>query len=276
MNEAKVADDAEAAAFADLYAAAPPQLADALGLQVRRVADATLLIAGAVPVPMFNRAIGLGLREPATAAALSAICDAYREAASKSWWLHWHPQAQPAGFESQLQSRGFAPPARRSWAKMWRGPEAAPEADTSLAVDEAARNEALPTAQAIAAAFEMPPFMPDWIAALSGRPRWRVYTAKAEGAIVGGGCLYVDGEVAWLGMGSILPTHRGLGGQRALMARRIADAIALGARHIVTETGEPIAGEPNPSLDNMRRCGFRKVASRLNYAAPPPVAAGHH
>jgi hypothetical protein len=52
------------------------------------------------------------------------------------------------------------------------------------------------------------------------------------------------------------------------MARRISDAIAAGCRHIVTETGEPVGDEPNPSLSNMMRCGFRKVASRLNFQAP--------
>jgi hypothetical protein len=34
-----------------------------------------------------------------------------------------------------------------------------------------------------------------------------------------------------------------------------------------TETGESIAGEPNPSLRNIRRAGFVQVCSRLNYAA---------
>jgi hypothetical protein len=35
---------------------------------------------------------------------------------------------------------------------------------------------------------------------------------------------------------------------------------------VITETGEPIGDEPNPSLRNMAWCGFVRVASRLNYA----------
>ena len=35
---------------------------------------------------------------------------------------------------------------------------------------------------------------------------------------------------------------------------------------IATETGESIAGEVNPSLNNIRRAGFVQVCSRLNYA----------
>jgi hypothetical protein len=52
------------------------------------------------------------------------------------------------------------------------------------------------------------------------------------------------------------------------MSRRIADAIAGGAAAIATETGEPVSDEPNPSLANMRRCGFACMASRLNLVAP--------
>jgi hypothetical protein len=69
----------------------------------------------------------------------------------------------------------------------------------------------------------------------------------------------------------VLPTHRRRGGQGALMARRIADAGAAGLDWVVTETGEPIAGESNPSLANMARTGFRCVASRLNFECAPPA-----
>lgn len=50
------------------------------------------------------------------------------------------------------------------------------------------------------------------------------------------------------------------------MALRIRAAIAAGCTQITTETGEPVADEPNPSLVNMRYCGFKQVCSRLNDA----------
>ena len=54
------------------------------------------------------------------------------------------------------------------------------------------------------------------------------------------------------------------GGQRALLWRRIDDALAAGCTAVGTETGEPIHDEPNPSLVNMQRCGLRLVCSREN------------
>ena len=51
-------------------------------------------------------------------------------------------------------------------------------------------------------------------------------------------------------------------------AARIGAAISAGCTSIVTETGEPVHDEPNPSLANMARCGFSRVASRLNWESP--------
>ncbi len=114
----------------------------------------------------------------------------------------------------------------------------------------------------------MPAVMAPWLVQLRGRPGWQMYAVTDGREVVGGGCLFLSGELALLGMGCIAASHRRRGGQGALMARRIEAAIAAGARHIFTETGEPAAGESNSSLNNMHRCGFVKVVSRLNFVGP--------
>jgi GNAT superfamily N-acetyltransferase len=270
---AQASDRAEAMAFADVFDAAPAPLRDQLGLERRTIAGATLLMAPRVPTSMLNRAIGLGMgldgtAHAATLADAEAIAEAFRAAGATSWWLHWNPPGRPAGFEADLRAHGWTPPPRRSWAKMLRDTTPPPRFETSLEIDLVRADELGPATQAIARAFEMPPFMGEWLAALHGRPRWRIYVARDGAQPVGGGCVFIDGSLAWLGMGAVLPSHRRRGGHAALMARRIADAIAAGATAIATETGEPVADEPNPSLENMRRCGFACVASRLNFVAP--------
>jgi GNAT superfamily N-acetyltransferase len=218
---------------------------------------------------LFNRVIGLGLDAPADEAAVAALTRIYRDAGARTWWLHWNPHAQPEAMLSHLVAAGFTAPPRRSWAKMLRGSDRAKPVATRLAIAPIRDVQAAAVAAAIAAAFGMPPFMSDWLRALHGRPRWRLYAVTDGVTIAGGGCLYTDGTSAWLGMGSVLEPYRRRGGQRALMARRIDDAIAGGARDIVTETGEAIGDEPNPSLANMAASGFERVASRLNFAGPP-------
>ena len=131
---AQRADAIEAAAFADLYAAAPAALQQRLRLQVRREAGATLLIAPGLPSTMFNRVIGLGNASPASAADVQALRAAYRDAGAASWWLHWTPAvAQPPDFPARLEALGFRLPARRSWAKVMRGCTAPPSKSTARA-----------------------------------------------------------------------------------------------------------------------------------------------
>jgi hypothetical protein len=265
---AQRADEIEALAFADLFAALPAALQPRLGLQVRRVAGATALLARGLPSSMFNRVIGLGAERPAAEADIDALMAAYQEHGGQPWWLHCSPHAQPQDLPQRLLARGFIAPARRSWAKVMRDNAPAPIIASDLQIEPATGATLADTAAAITQAFGMPPFMPAWIAALHGRPGWTVYTVKDAAMAVGGGCLFMAGDTAWLGMGGLLDSHRRRGGQGALMARRIADAIAAGCRHIATEAGEPIGDEPNPSLANMVRCGFVTVGSRLNFEAP--------
>jgi hypothetical protein len=265
---ARISDEVEAQAFIAMWDAAPAGLRERLGLRIERVADATLLLAPGLPSPMFNRALGLGMRERAGIGDVQSIAGIYRQAGCKSWWLHWNPLAEPPGLAQEIEALGFMLPTRRSWAKMLRGPETLPEIATDLRIAPATAAQAAEVARIAVQAFEMPPFMVEWLQQLRTGP-WRMYAVTEGDAVVGGGCLYLQGREAWLGVAAVAPSHRRRGGQGALMARRIADAAAGGAVHIVTETGEPTsAGEANPSLANMRRCGFTTVASRLNYASP--------
>jgi hypothetical protein len=258
----------EAGACREIFAAAPQDLAAALGIRTVEVAGATLLIASGIPDPFFNRVIGLGVHRPATEAELDQVIATYREAGCKKWWLHLTPGAQPAAIPKWLAARGFAPPPRRSWAKMLRATEPPPSFATTLEVRQAMSSEFGATAEAICRAYGMPIAFTPWFESISRRAHWRTYAAIEHGSVVGAGLLYLDGASAWLGAGGVRSEYRGRNAHRVLMAMRIADAIAAGCNRITTETGEPVSDEPNPSLANMQRCGFSKVYSRLNYAAP--------
>src|SRR5262245_26154540 len=261
---ATVTDQVEAAAYADLFEAAPAAVKAALGPSVARIAGMTLLIVPGAPVTIFNRVMGLGLERPARESDVGAVITAYREAGVRTFWVHWNPFAQPAQFPEKLKALGFKEPSRRAWAKVLRGTEPPPRIPTDLTIEPAQSHNVDAAMAAVAQSFGMPPVLAQWLSALHGRRRWQVYVVADQGRPVGGGCLFIDGDRAWLGVAGIAESHRRRGGQGAVMALRIEDAIAAGCTHIVTETGEPVGDEPNPSLSNMKRCGFRQVASRLN------------
>lgn len=264
-REARLVDEVEAAAFRDMCRAAPPDFVQSTGLRSLEAGGATLILAPGIPATMFNRALGLGVFRAATDADLDAVIAEFHGTGCSNFWIHLNPSARPADLESRLVARGFRLARRRAWAKMLFDASVRPVAENRLNVREVGAAHADALAAVILEAFELPaPFAP-WFRALVGRPHWHALGGFDGDRLVCGGFLYLERDFAWLGVAGTLPEFRGLGGQRSLMARRIGIALEHGARCIVTETGEPVGEEPNPSLANMHRCGFRKVCSRLNY-----------
>jgi GNAT superfamily N-acetyltransferase len=263
----RLGDAIEAAAMCDLYAAAPPEMR----MQSAVFGAVTALIAPTLPITFFNRVIGLGNETPATAADIERVSGLFEAAGIGSYWIHLVPSARPAELAELLQQRGFAPPPRRSWAKFLRGTEAPPSPRTELRIREATPADAAAVANVVCTAFGMPPSIAPWFGALVGRPKWHVLVAEDRERVVATASLFVDADMAWLGVGGTLADRRGQGAHKALIAKRIAAAVDFGCRVIATETGEPIQGEPNPSLANLRRAGFVQVCSRLNFEAPRPV-----
>jgi GNAT superfamily N-acetyltransferase len=258
----RLADSIEACASRDLYATAPADL----DLRSQIIAGATVLLAPKLPVSYFNRTIGLGMQQPASPNDLDAVTSAYRAAGIQAYWIHLNPLAQPQALPQWLEARDFELAPRRSWAKFLRGAEPLPAIKTSLRVRLAAGADAPALAQVVCAAYGLPALLIPWFEALVGRPGWQVLVATADAQIVATGAAYIRGRTAWLGIGATLPEFRKRGAQTALLAARIEAAAAQGCTILATETGDAIATEPNPSLNNIRRCGFTQVCSRLNYA----------
>jgi GNAT superfamily N-acetyltransferase len=259
----RLADAIEAAACRDMYAAAPT----ALQLAAKTIDAATVLIAPTLPVTYFNRVIGLGDESPATVATIRDIAALYTAANVASYWVHLIPSAQPADAGTLLEQSGLKLPPRRSWAKFLRNVIDPPPITTELRLREATPADADAVGKVITSAFGMPSSIGPWFGALVGRPGWTVLVAEAADVIVATGAVFIAGDRAWLGAGSTLADSRGRGAQSALLSARIRIAAERGCHIVATETGEPAAGEPNPSLANIRRAGFVQVCSRLNYAS---------
>lgn len=260
----RLADVIEASASADMYAAG----AAVLGLSVQTIGSATALIAPSIPVSYFNRVIGLGVDQPARDSDLDAIAAAFRSAGVRNWWVHLSPLAQATSLEQQLRARGYTLPPRKAWAKFVRPAHGAPPVSTALTLRPATTADADAIGEIACSAFGMPAALAPWFAALVGRAGWQFFVACDGPRAVATGALYLRDGIGWLGIGATLGDCRRRGAQSALLAARIAAAQASGCSLVVTETGEPVGDEANPSLANIRRAGFTQVCSRLNYAAP--------
>ena len=259
LELAQLVEFGEAEACADMQVAA----AVSLGTRVERIGSAIALVASQIPIMLFNRVIGLGLREPATEAMLDNVVAIYREAGVTRYAVQISPAARPVELPAWLEARGLS--ARDNWAKVYRPATAPPEVSTDLRIECIGPEHAETFAQVACTAFGMPLALSAMLVATIGRPGWRHYLAFDGDEAVATGALYVQGDVGWLGVGSTLPSHRRRGGQGALMARRIQDGVALGCKWLVTETGEDLPERLNPSYHNMLRTGFTLAFQRANY-----------
>lgn len=261
-------DDIEATAYRDMFAAAPAKLVQSLGLQCDEICGATALIIKGLPTPVFNRVIGLGSYHPVSEDDINTITQHYINAGIKDWWLH----VSPTSFNSQLNNillkRGFVLAQRRAWVKFLRNDTQYPPVKTQAQIKLITADEAVTLAETICIAFEMPMNLVPWFSALATRPHWQAVGAYLGDQLVGGGCLFINRNNAWLGAGGVRPEARGQHVHRALLFRRIERAIAAVCTQLVTETGEPIGNEANPSYRNIEACGFRNIFSRMNYAPP--------
>src|SRR5690349_6814619 len=89
---AQLVEFSEAEAYRDLFRNAPPTL----NLQVEQIGSAILLLAPNVDILLLNRVIGLGLREPATEALITAVIARFQAAGIRNFGVQLSPQAIPS------------------------------------------------------------------------------------------------------------------------------------------------------------------------------------
>lgn len=265
------AEGVELEAMADLHDAAGPDLREALGLGwTRRGGAAAETTAAAPDETLLNRVIGLGVEQPATEAGLDELLGELAHRGLTRYLVHVVPRPDPPELRRWLADRGLAE-RHRAWMKFTRGTGPPASARTDLTVAEATAEHAAAFGEIVAGAFGLPPALAPLFARLVGRARWTVrVTLDEDGTVAGCGALFVTGDVGWLSYGATRESHRGRGSQGAVLARRVADARDLGARLLVTETGEAVAGQEQHSYRNIERAGFVPRYRRENWCPVGP------
>jgi hypothetical protein len=171
---AELIEFGEADAFADTFAASPND-SDA---RVAQVAGACLLLSPAAPDILFNRVLGLGLREPVTEATLDRIAGVYRDAGVGRWAIQIAPIALSAETEEMFASFGLQRAGH--WEKVYRKATSDVHVRTDLTVRRIGREMAETYAGVFIDSFGMHPALKPALMALVGRSgaalhglRWR-------------------------------------------------------------------------------------------------------
>ncbi len=250
-------------AAADFWAAAPAHVRAALALDVHEVAGARCFRCRVLqPTLMFRRAVQVA---PMDGAGLDELAR-HMGALGEPWTVGFAPSLSREALARKLAERGFG--ASYAWMKFLRPCHPLAAQDTELSVRVLGPGDGAAFASVVTQCYALEGAAAAWLAMLPGRARWVTVAAFDGVRAVGAAAAYVDGDHTWLGFAATLPDARRRGAQGALLARRINEAAARGARVAVTETGERVADKLSHSYRNILRVGFEEAYLRTHWIAP--------
>lgn len=266
-------DRVEREMYRDLYEAAPPDLREALGIEVHAQGSLLRLTVRAQDHPFLNRVMGFG--EGEAAGTLDALAHHYRSAGIRRWMVQVPPHLESTSLREACDARGLV--RHRGWAKHVAPASLQIPSRSDLQVVEVDPADAAGVdawAALVVETFALAPELRPWYTSLAGRERWRLYLAPDGDEPAAAAALYLPPPeagapiLAQLNFAGTRATFRNRGAQSALIARRFEDARALGVEWIVTETDEELPDRPNPSYHNMVRLGLPVRYVRANLGPP--------
>jgi Acetyltransferase (GNAT) family len=258
---AALIEKSEQCTWLSLWRSVSQALAYELGMHCEPVGSGHAFLLEKVPMPLFNRVIGLGIGTPLTRSDIDRVIQLYA-AKGLDCCIALSPVALPEGAAQWLEESGFE--VRGRWAKMHRGSDPPPAISTDLRIEQIDAERADTLGPVACAGFGLPPALGPVLASLARHRDSRAYAAFDGEQPVAVGVLTINRGVGHLNTAATLPAYRRRGAQGAIIAARIRDGIRLGCSAFATETGlQP--GAPNPSYDNMRRFGFEVAYERPNY-----------
>lgn len=272
-REAARIELAEARAWADLYAAAPPAFAASAGLACRWMDGALVLEWAASGRRYFSRTIGLGVTRPACKQTLEQILAAYCDAGIDMFLLQSLPQCRPGGYDALLREHGLEPFDRQDRIVRGGEPLAAGGVDAlgagrrGLAVERVGHEQAEEWSQFLAQTYRLD--TGSWLPCLIGRTGWHQYVAREDGRILAARAMHIGADgTAWLGMDGPVP---GLGTEdyepdAAICARIVADGLRLGARCFIADIEAPSAALDTPAYRYFGELGFARPYVRTHFA----------
>jgi hypothetical protein len=270
--EAAAVEAVEARAWADLVAACPPRHAARIGLEARWHGAALALHCpgGGFDRGLFNRPIGLGVVEPATRAAVTAIAAGLAATGASHHMLVSQPQCRPAAYPDWLADLGLE--ARGGWDRVVR--DGAPLASGA---DGAGPREIVVSPVGPGAAEEWSELLvgvyrvdaAPWLRALRGRPGWHHYLAHEDGRPVAARSMYLPapGEVAFLAVDGPVPgvMTADHAPDAAILERIVVDGLALGAAGFAADIEAPSAAGDTPAYGIFGGLGFRVPYTRTHH-----------
>jgi hypothetical protein len=266
LDTARAIEAAEAAAWIDLYSAAPEAFADAAGLGFTVIGGSLVLRWAATGRRYFSRTIGAGVIAPATPETLNRVLKHYEQAGIDMFLLQSLPHCQPLEYENWLLELGLEPFDAQD--RVVRGGEPlTAQVSGELVVEPVDQEDAEEWSAFLQRIYRLD--TGPWLPRLIGRSGWHQYVARRDGEIVAARGMYIrhDGA-AWLGMDGPVPgvMTDDYEPDAALCAFIVEDGLARGATGFIADIEASADAMDTPAYEYFGRLGFRRPYVRTHYA----------
>ena len=234
-----------------------------LGTQTYHVADATVFLWPGLPIPLFNRAIGLGDEHDPDDAEIDRVLDIYREAGIEGY-IQLSPLADREALGRRLEERGLEQ--RPSYATLALTPDRWQPAthDPAITIEPVDGQNRDDFVRVLLEAFELPSPVDRFLLAAMGLPEVQNFLVRYDGEPAGTGQIVTAARVGGLYSGGVLERFRRRGIQAALIDYRARVAFDQGLQLLYSGTEEV----DNQSSRNLRKRGFFIAYELFDWAVP--------
>ncbi len=254
----------------DDFAAAPAQVAAALGLVATRQGELAM-VRSHVPFSHFNMVLTLGCPAAVDQEAFDAIERFYAEGGAARHWVLVNQYSQPHDLGQRLVARGYAPDG--AWERVvLQGAPVDRWAAHANGCEVVTPSNAADWSSFLLGCYGMPPPIGEWLKALVGRKGWthaiRREGGRTDGKVVMARSLYQDGEGwAWLGIDAPVPGVMApcFEDDQKVIATLLTDAAARGARAFVSDIELPSPTQDSEAYQRWGELGFSAVYRRELY-----------
>lgn len=216
-----------------------------------------------VDILAFNRVLGFKPDQIITAAQLTRLIRYYREQNVPRFFLAITPELA-IRYHDLLEIHGFVK--YNQWAKLYldlNSIKIAPEREIQIEIPKKHQQEIF--AEIIKQAFDFPARVGNLFKSAIGKHGYQHFLAFHHQKPISAASIFLKPPFASLSIGATLPSGRGMGAQKALIAHRLKIALEKGCRYVFVETAEDLPEKPSISYQNMIKMGFRLAYLRPNY-----------
>lgn len=264
VRNAILIEKTEMEAWSSLIDAPPDSLRLANGMKHQDLGGGVAINFQKMPIPLFNRVIGLGLTEPLTQAVIDSIKAFY--AHHEKYLVHFSSPMRPAHADSLLKQNGFY--LAGAWERIVRDNSALPP-DTSSekfevrVVDESLRESWV---KFLIDTYEFDFYW--WPRSFATQKGWKHYVAFKDGKIVACRSFFmtknktifsgVDAPVPGVMTSSYAPDF-------AIWRKAIQDGLDDGAVLFVADIELPDKERNKPAFEGFKKLGFIIPYTRFHY-----------